>query len=225
MGFNEFITRLTTQLALPLPGENAQLKMTSIIRRQEMMMFTQPELAVKSSVLILLYPGKYKPQPSLVVTLRPTYDGVHSGQISLPGGRFEVTDDDLMHTAIRETHEEIGMDPTQITIIGKLTKLFIPPSNYMVQPFVGYTSHLPLFSRQPEEVEMIIEIPLFELLNENNIVQKEITTRGFQISAPAFIIDGTTIWGATAMILSEFKEILQKTMSGIKEDDLVGDLT
>jgi len=176
-----------------------------------MMEATQTDQAKKSSVLILLYPGREYPQPTFVVILRPTYEGIHSGQISLPGGRFELTDEDIKQTALRETYEEIGIDPAEVTIIGQLTQLYIPPSNYLVQPFVGFTSGSPAFNPQPEEVEQIIEIPLTTLLDENNLVQKEISVGDIQFSTPSFVINGTTIWGATAMILNEFKEILLKT--------------
>jgi 8-oxo-dGTP pyrophosphatase MutT (NUDIX family) len=116
-----------------------------------------------------------------------------------------------MQTALREANEEIGMDPEEVTIIGRLTELYIPPSNYLVQPFVGFTSISPVFNPQPTEVEKIIEIPVNQLLDERNVMEKEISVAGIQFSAPSFVIDGTTIWGATSMILNEFKEILRKT--------------
>jgi 8-oxo-dGTP pyrophosphatase MutT (NUDIX family) len=211
MTFTEFINRLKRELALPLPGMQVQLRMTSNRRVREMMEFRQSEQAIKSSVLVLLFPGRENAQPTFVVTLRPTYEGIHSGQISLPGGRFELTDENLMQTALRETDEEIGMDPAEVTIIGQLTELYIPPSNYLVQPFVGFTSGSPVFNPQPKEVEQIIEIPVRQLLDEKNVREKEISVAGIQFSAPSFVIGRTTIWGATAMILNEFKEILRKT--------------
>jgi len=211
MTFTEFINRLKRELALPLPGMEVQLQMTSNRRVREMMEFRKPGQAIKSSVLVLLFPGKEDAQPTFVVTLRPTYEGIHSGQISLPGGRFELTDENLMQTALRETDEEIGVDPAEVTIIGQLTELYIPPSNYLVQPYVGYTSGSPVFHPQPKEVEQIIEIPVRQLLDKQNVVEKEISVAGIQFSTPSFVIDGTTIWGATAMILNEFKEILRKT--------------
>ncbi len=211
MTFNEFINRLTRELALPLPGIQVQLQMTSSRRVREMMEFRHPDQAIKSSVLVLLFPGKENAQPAFVVTLRPTYEGIHSGQISLPGGRFELTDENLMQTALRETDEEIGMDPAEVIIIGQLTELYIPPSNYLVQPYVGFTSGSPVFNPQPKEVEQIIEIPVRQLLDEKNVREKEIFVAGIHFSAPSFVIDETTIWGATAMILNEFKEILRKT--------------
>jgi 8-oxo-dGTP pyrophosphatase MutT (NUDIX family) len=211
MVFPEFIDRLTDELGRPLPGKQAQLFMTSNRRLREMMEFRQLDQAIKSSVLILLYPGKKNSQPNFVVTLRPIYDGIHSGQISLPGGQFELSDETLKQTALRETHEEIGIDPARITIIGQLTELYIPPSNYLVQPFVGFTIDYPEFHPQQEEVKQIIEIPMNLLLDEKNVMEKKIKVRGIQISAPSFVINGTIIWGATAMILNEFKEILHKT--------------
>jgi 8-oxo-dGTP pyrophosphatase MutT (NUDIX family) len=213
MIFSEFISKLKSELSRPLPGKQAQLLMTSNRRLREMMDISQLDKAIKSSVLVLLYPGKENIQPYFVVTLRPIYDGIHSGQISLPGGQFEFSDLTLMQTALRETHEEIGIDPAGITIIGQLTELYIPPSNYMVQPFVGFTSVYPEFHPQQEEVNQIIEIPVNLLLDDNNVMEKNINVRGIQLSAPSFVINGTIIWGATAMILSEFKEILRKTGS------------
>jgi 8-oxo-dGTP pyrophosphatase MutT (NUDIX family) len=210
MEFKEFIGRLSFQLSLPLPGLQVQLRMTSNRRQREMMEFRQPGQAVKSSVLILLYPGRNNDLPSFAVILRPTYEGVHSGQISLPGGRFEPTDLDLKQTALREAHEEIGINPAEVTIIGQLTELYIPPSNYLVQPFVGFMDGSPSFKPQPEEVERIIEIPLTPLMRNENLQMQEIAVGGGNFSVPTFVIGGTTIWGATAMILNEFKEIVLK---------------
>ena len=211
MIFSEFIDSLKSALVLPLPGTQAQQKMTSNRRLREMMDMRPKDKAIKSSVLILLYPGKKNDLPNFVVTLRQKYNGIHSGQISLPGGRFESSDKDLLQTALRETNEEIGVDPGLISVIGKLTELFIPPSNYLVQPFVGFTVEYPEFHIQQTEVDKIFEIEVTQLMNESAVMEKEVfTTRG-QLSAPSFAIDGSIIWGATAMILSEFKEILRKT--------------
>jgi 8-oxo-dGTP pyrophosphatase MutT (NUDIX family) len=211
MVFPEFIDRLTSELGQPLPGKQAQLLMSSKRRLREIMESRPMDQAIKSSVLILLYPGKENARPNFVVTLRPIYNGIHSGQISLPGGQFEIPDKSLLQTALRETYEEIGIDPGRITIIGQLTELYIPPSNYLVLPFIGYTSLYPEFHPQQEEVKQIIEIPVDLLLDEKNVMEKEIDARGVQFSALSFVVNGTIIWGATAMILNEFKEILRKT--------------
>jgi 8-oxo-dGTP pyrophosphatase MutT (NUDIX family) len=213
MEFDDFIQKLTLELTLPLPGKEVQLKMSSHVRIRELMELTHPHAAIKSSVLILLYPGKGNHLPTFVVTLRPMYNGIHSGQISLPGGRFEISDENLIHTALRETSEEIGIDPGKVTVIGKLTELYIPPSNYLVQPFIGFTYFPPVFTPQPEEVEQIIEIPVYELMDERNRMYKEFVVRGINFTAPSYVFNGKNIWGATAMILSEFKDILQKILS------------
>jgi len=211
--FTELIEKLNKELTFPLPGLPIQMRMTSNRRLREIMEFQHSDQPIKSSVLILLYPGTEFANPKFVVTLRRTYEGIHSGQISLPGGKFETSDIVPVKTALRETYEEIGVDPALITIIGKLTELYIPPSNYLVQPFVGFMDSAPLFFPQAHEVEKIIEIPVNGLLIEENVVMKEITAGGFQFQAPTFQIEGTTIWGATAMILSEFKEILSRSGS------------
>ena len=215
MDFKDFIEKLSRELTLPLPGKDVQLRMTSNVRIREMMDLTNMNMdnAIRSSVLILLYPGEGDRIPTFVVTLRPTYDGVHSGQISLPGGRYEKHDENLMQTALRETDEEIGVDQRKVSVIGKLTELYIPPSNYIVHPFIGFTGSRPVFRPQPEEVEQIIEIPVHELADDKNRMEKEFDVRGIHFKAPSFVIGGNIIWGATAMILSEFKEILQKILS------------
>ena len=166
--------------------------------------------AVKSSVLILLYPGQKSGSLLFALIQRPEYDGVHSGQISLPGGRFEEEDGDLTRTALRESNEEIGIQPEGVEIIGSLSELYIPPSNFMVYPFIGYTNVRPEFVPDKKEVENIIETDLADLLNDKNIKTKEIKIRnGIKITAPCYEIDGNIIWGATAMILSEFREVIR----------------
>ncbi len=210
MVFSEFIDRLKIEFSKPLPGKKAQLLMTSPQRLKKMIEPPQIVKVIKSSVLILLYPGKENSQPNFVVTLRPIYNGIHSGQISLPGGQFEFPDKTLMQTALRETHEEIGMNPADVTIIGQLTELYIPPSNYLVQPFVGFTNGYPEFRLQLKEVRQIIELPIDLLLDEKNLMEKEIYVAEIHFFAPSFVINETIIWGATAMILNEFKEILLK---------------
>lgn len=185
--------------------------MSSIKHYRETIDKLQITKGVKSSVLILLYPNVPGTDISFVLIQRPSYEGVHGGQISLPGGRSEEADKDLKQTALRETKEEIGIDPETIVTIGVLTELYIPPSNYLVLPFVGYTLEKPLLNPDPQEVAGIIEIKLTDLKNDRNIKHKEIYIRhGISLFAPCFEINGYTIWGATAMILNEFKEILKR---------------
>jgi len=191
----------------PLPGLEAQLKMTSMSRMRELMNFTIREDAQPSGVLILFYPVGNKIYT--VFILRPTYEGVHSGQVSLPGGKQEPGDLDITETALREASEEIGVDSKEVQIIGKLTDLYIPPSNFLVTPVVGYSLSRPTFRIDPFEVEKIIEAELSLLLYNPTIEQLKITVRdGMEIEAPAYIMDGNIIWGATAMIISELREIV-----------------
>lgn len=209
MEFIELTEKIAQEIRKPLPGKAVQLIMSSIQRLRELFDFHDEKKAIKSSVLILLYPDQGTTM--FVVTQRFTYDGIHSGQISLPGGRYETTDKDLAWTALREANEEIGVDPGKIRILGQLTELYIPPSNYLVYPFVGIISEKPEFAAHPKEVKEIIEIPLPELLNPDNRRKRNILVRGMEILAPCYIIRDVTIWGATAMILSEFRELVKRT--------------
>ncbi|MEI7725656.1 MAG: CoA pyrophosphatase [Bacteroidota bacterium] len=213
MEFKEFVVLLGNRLQKPLPGRTAQLKMSSLARIQELMRLSPPDDARQSSVLILLYP--LEGSIGMVLMLRPEYGGVHSGQISLPGGKFEETDESLIYTALRESQEEIGIDPGQVQIIGQLTEMYIPPSNFQVTPVVGYQTSRPLFTADPKEVAKIIEIKLEDLLDESNRQMKKMKlSLGFSLKVPSYFINQNIIWGATAMILSEFKEIVAEIMAG-----------
>jgi 8-oxo-dGTP pyrophosphatase MutT (NUDIX family) len=207
MQFHEFVILLEKRLQQPLPGRQAQMRMSALKRIRELMKFAPSDDAKQSSVLILLFPLGVK--TGLVLMLRPEYPGVHSGQISLPGGKFEETDESLIFTALRESNEEIGIDPAQVQIIGQLTELYIPPSNFLVTPVVGYQTSRPDFRADPKEVAEIIEIQLDDLLDDRNRQMKKIQLRlGISLKVPSYCINGKIIWGATAMILSELKEIL-----------------
>jgi 8-oxo-dGTP pyrophosphatase MutT (NUDIX family) len=207
MEFADFVIILENRLQKPLPGKTAQLKMSSLARIQELMRFTVPENAQQSSVLILFYP--LDGGIGLVLMLRPEYKGVHSGQISLPGGKREESDESLIYTALRESREEIGIDPTQVQILGQLTEMYIPPSNFMVTPVVGYQSTRPRFTADIKEVAKIIEIKIEDLMDEHNRQMKKMKLSvGFSLRVPSYFINGNIIWGATAMILSELREIL-----------------
>jgi 8-oxo-dGTP pyrophosphatase MutT (NUDIX family) len=211
MNFQQVVQAISYELQQPLPGEPAQLLMASMRRVKEMFADISTARTIKSSVLILVYPDFDEKEPCIVLIQRPDYDGVHGGQISLPGGKFEEHDGSLAETAIRESEEEIGIDGQTVKIIGQLSELYIPPSNYIVFPFVGFTSSHPVFIPDQQEVVDIIEIRLKDLSNENNVKYRDIFIRdGLIVHAPCFDLAGKTVWGATAMILSEFKEILKR---------------
>jgi len=209
MELTRFILLLEDRLKKPLPGRSAQLKMSSLVRIQEMMNLSQGLDAIQSSVLILFYP--IEDGIGLVLMLRPEYKGIHSGQISLPGGKYEEDDESLIYTALREAKEEIGIDPTQIQIIGQLTEMYIPPSNFIVTPVMGYQATKPVFKADPKEVARIIEINLTDLLDKKNLQMKKMKLRlGFSLKVPSYVINGNIIWGATAMILSELVEVIRE---------------
>ncbi len=208
MVFNEFITKLKLQLAQPLPGEAAQYKMASP-RRQSIKEYLQFAKDPKhSAVLILLYPVEEKIFTFLM--LRPDEQGVHSGQVSFPGGKYEEEDGGYKNTALREAGEELGLSSEKIEIIGELSPLYIPPSNFLVHPFVGFTTKKPVIIPSKAEVEQVIETDIQLLLDAKLKQRKTIEVRGYTIDAPYYNIYGNVVWGATAMILSEFEEILRR---------------
>jgi 8-oxo-dGTP pyrophosphatase MutT (NUDIX family) len=206
--FKAFIESIREKLARPLPGLPSQLKMAGLRRSMKDGGVIIPDDAKKSAVLALFYPVNGKIY--MVLIKRTEYPGVHSGQISFPGGGWEKDDKDLVDTALRETEEEIGVSRHSVTAIGKLTELFIPPSNFLVTPVVGYISERPDFRPDPDEVDRILEIPLEELLDSSNIHEKEITIfPAVTLKVPCFYIDENVIWGATAMILNELIDVIR----------------
>jgi 8-oxo-dGTP pyrophosphatase MutT (NUDIX family) len=192
-------------LKKPLPGHASTL---AFERNGRLMFDREPDKFTKSSaVLILIHPAKDELKISLIV--RPKYDGKHGGQISLPGGKRESRDENLAQTALRETQEEIGVKALDIQILGSLTDIFIPVSNYHVQPFVGYIDYLPDFYPDPREVESILQITLSDICNKENQGQKTIKVENTEMLVAGYSLANEWVWGATALILSEFVEILE----------------
>ena len=143
---------------------------------------------------------------------RQEYSGTHSGQVSLPGGRFEPEDITLHQTALRETEEEIGIPREQIRVLGELTQLFIPPSNYLVKPLVGYVEQTPEFQPDPREVKELFSVQLPELLDDRLFQKTDMTVRQLRVKdIPYYAFNNEIVWGATAMILSEFRQVLLET--------------
>ena len=209
--FEKLIENLKVELKGSLPGKEAQFKMAPAGRRtdlqREMKLAADPTL---SAVLILLYPKDNEPHICLI--LRNAYEGVHSQQVGFPGGKKEDLDESLEHTALREAGEEVGIDKDQVTLIGSLSQLFIPPSGFLVYPYVGYSMEHPDFKLDQREVAKLIEMPVKRLGEEDVIKEKYITPSSGpgKMLVPYFDIDGHTVWGATAMIMSEFREILKR---------------
>ncbi len=202
---NQFIATLSKALKEGLPGSKAQEKMSPSIRNHSNEN-TNPSLARDSSVLILFY--QKGDQIYFPLIKRSSGEHKHSGQISLPGGKFELTDKNLIHTAIRETEEELGLHRDKIHIIGAITGLYIPISNFQVQPIIAYYDGTPLFKADPFEVNQIIETNIQDLFKPDNKYEETIHENGFNIKTPYYKVKGHKLWGATAMITSELEELL-----------------
>ncbi len=213
MEFNRFKSSLSKLKNLELPGEEIQMKMAPMERLVELKRLAQNKSnANKAGVMVLFYPSLSN-HTQFVLILRKTYRGVHSGQVGFPGGRYELQDRDLLNTALRETEEEVGIPRSQMNVIKQLTEMYIPPSNFVVYPYLGTTDINPKFVLQEDEVESIIEVDLNHFLDDNSIISKKITTSyALDLDVPAFQLNGHVVWGATAMILSEVRHLLQKTL-------------
>ena len=198
-----------------LPGEKSQFKMVPSIRTK----FTWNEINEMdnslAAVLLLIYPEG--DEAKFVLTQRKKYKGTHSNQISLPGGKLEKNET-FEQAAIRETFEEIGVNSNVIDVICPLSKLWIAPSKFIVKPFLALTNSKPIFNKDDYEVDEIIEVKLSELFNSNNVDEVAVTTSYLNdMIVPTFNINSKIIWGATAMILSEFKDlILQNSKEVVK---------
>ncbi len=200
--FEPFLDQLCIDLSHPLPGRDAQYRMAPSPRRgDDVYDDTSPTNARRSGVLVLFYPSF--DQLHIPLILRPTYDGVHSGQVGFPGGGYETGDPDLSATALREAYEEVGIQPAQVTVIGQLSPLYVFASNNLVHPTVAWTAKRPIFQLDPHEVDKLIEAPVLDLLNPANQRREEWQLWGRTAQVPFFRIQDQTIWGATAMMLSE----------------------
>lgn len=200
----QFTQQLNNELNNSLPGFDAQKIMSPSIREHALKK-SDPSIARDSSVLLLFYPKDG--QLYLPFIKRTSGNTSHSGQISLPGGKYEESDFNRTVTAIRETNEELGVECKKIKILGFLTELYIPVSNFMVLPVLGYCKERPDFKLNTFEVEEVIEMPVQELLSKENISKFSFTKNELTIHAPYFDAKGHKVWGATAMILSELREV------------------
>jgi len=196
-------------LGQPLPGAGAQVQLAPQGRVREMFYTARDHPPLQSGVLLLVYIRRG--EPTLCYIRRPEYPGIHSGQIAFPGGKCEEDDTDTACTALREAEEETGIPRDQIRLVGPLTPLFIPPSNYMVYPWVAVTNDDPVFNPDPAEVACIVEVPL-KLLLMPGIVSMMPPSEAFSfMEVPAYVCNGTVIWGATAMITAEFIELVRRS--------------
>ena len=210
MKFEDFTKNITQLKKIQLGGVEAQFKLAPEMRLaydDKKITANNPKIA---AVLALFYPNNNN-NTSLLLTKRASYNGPHSNQISFPGGKIEKSDNNLSQTALRETFEEVGVSQEKVEILREITNVYIPPSNFLVTPFIGITKTKPMFKVNSEVAE-IIEISFLDLLDDNNVGTIQITNSYMKETlVPSFNINGSDIWGATAMILSEIKEVLKKT--------------
>lgn len=208
MNFQDFQQYIPKILEAPLPAFASHVKMAPKERIESLKTLDyEAKNPRKAAVLMLLYPKDG--QTHLVLIERNSYKGVHSAQIAFPGGKFEDEDLDYATTALRESEEEIGVSRTKIEIIKAFSPLYIPPSNFLVHPFLGIANETPQFVLDPKEVASIIELPLNDFLSDSLLHEAKLTTSyAVAIAIPAFKIDQHVVWGATAMMLSELKEVL-----------------
>jgi len=192
--------RLINALSGSLPGSKAQQKMAPEFRGT----FQHHARQRIAGVMILIFP--YPVSRHLLFIKRNAYPGPHSAQISFPGGLHEADDRDLAYTAVREAREETGID-VDIEILGKLTPLYIPVSNFLVTPYIGWVKDVPKFNPDCSEVEYLIFVPVAELFDPDIIKWEKIKRHGFEFMSPYYALSNEKIWGATAMILSEFLEL------------------
>jgi 8-oxo-dGTP pyrophosphatase MutT (NUDIX family) len=205
--FEDFLNQLSKLKKLPLPGKESQLKMAAIERLDEVQRVAlKNRIPKEASVMMLIYPKNDIPHFVLIERTQST--GKHSGQIAFPGGRKEKTDTDNSVTALRETEEEIGVLMEQQQLIMPLTSIYIPPSNYMVYPYLAFAKAELQFTPQPSEVKSIVEIALSELLDHSNEKRTTLSTSYMKkVSVPCFYFGETMVWGATAMMLQEIKDL------------------
>jgi 8-oxo-dGTP pyrophosphatase MutT (NUDIX family) len=209
MNFNLFFNAMPNVLNIELPSISSHIKMAPLERVKMMEENSYDYSSVrKAAVMMLFYPKN--DITHLLLIVRNSYPGVHSSQIAFPGGKVEDIDFDLKQTALRETHEEIGIHPNDINVIRDFSSIYIPPSNFLVYPFLGVSETELTFTLQEEEVAGIIELPLSILLDDSIISNNNLeTSYSNLIEVPVFQIEEHSVWGATAMMLSELKDVLK----------------
>ncbi len=200
------VLRIERGLRAPLPGIPAQLVMAPDPRPGQQAYFEVEQTSLKAGVLLLLY--EKGERLHILFTLRTDRVLHHRGQISFPGGE-QHPGESIEATALRETQEELGFDLAAARIIGRLTPLYIPRSNYCVYPTVALLPNVPVFRPQPDEVAEVIEVPIAHLANAANLKRETWTLSGRDAVVPFYEFSGHKIWGATAMILAEFLAVVE----------------
>lgn len=207
--FQEFVQALQQRLQEPLPGETAHQRMAPANRVATRAFMDNLRIVPRqSAVLILMFPAAQQPATALI--RRPDYEGVHSGQIAFPGGKYEEEDGSLEQTALREAFEEVGILPEQVTLLGALSQVYIPPSNFLVSPFIGIVQQEPLWVPDQKEVAGVLTPTLHQLMDKSILDERDFkgSSGKWSVKAPYFRLGDAAIWGATAMIISELNEVV-----------------
>ena len=208
MEFSLFINNIQTLKTAKLGGLESQFRLAPKMRlnyNEEKIAARNPK---KAAVLALFYPNK-NGETCFLLTQRASYKGTHSAQISFPGGKIEKSDKNLRETALRETFEEVGVSSKNINIIREITDVYIPPSNFLATPFMAFVEEKPVLTIN-HEVDHTFDVLLKDLLDDNNISSINITTSyAKNIDVPCFKLNDYIVWGATAMMLNEIKELLK----------------
>lgn len=212
MLFTDFIKYIPKIEKETLLSTDAHAKMAPLERisylKEENYMDKNPR---KAAVLMLFYPKNEVTHLALIV--RNTYPGVHSSQIGFPGGKVEEYDVNLEETALRETHEEVGIPPHKVKIIKSFSEIYIPPSNFLVAPFMGISSEELTFIPDLDEVKRVLEFSIADFLDDKSITKVKMSTSyATDIEVPAFMVDKYVVWGATAMMMSELKETIKSAL-------------
>jgi len=209
MSSPEFLARIKAAFEKELPGNKAHVIMSPINRPIDISTISNIHEYRKSAIALICY--QIESELVFILIQRPTYEGKHSGQISFPGGKKEESDPDLEFTARRETFEEIGVALTDNHLIGKLSTVFIPVSKFIIEPYLYFLESEPVFIPDIREVASIFTPLIGELTNESNVRLRTMDLpKGLKLkNVPYFNLLNKEVWGATALILSEFKQIIK----------------
>lgn len=200
---NEFLAKLSTDL----PGFEAQKQLMPPGRIDLTLEEIEAKKPLRAGVLVHIYQGRDDLQ--LLLMMRAPFESLHSGQISFPGGIKEEADADLLQTAVREAQEEVGLDPGTYEIVGRLSPLYIPPSNAYVEPAISFGDLPPRLRLEAHEVTLTFTVPMEELLSGQLEGQALVDTAQGSLNVPAYIYEGRVIWGATAMMIAELVALLR----------------
>jgi 8-oxo-dGTP pyrophosphatase MutT (NUDIX family) len=206
---DDLIKLIQNKLTVGLPGESAHQKMAPINRPISSLALKENTNYKESAVAVILHSINEKPH--IILTERQVYKGAHSGQISFPGGKKENDDSNLKNTAIRETSEEIGLILHENHFITQLTQVYIPVSNFLVEPYLFVLNNeISDFNLNEREVANLIHFPIEKLLDETiqSTMEIKLPNGLIQKNIPCFQYDEKNIWGATALILNELREII-----------------